>query len=187
MKNTSPFQHYLHLWRTRFPRRRALKLKGLNLENAYCPDCRYCCGPQDSNTPYPMALLPEQLHPNLADDFHLLNKDTAYLDARGCKSLGPTGCRLPFERRPVSCGLFPLVPANGGLYLYKTCPAVFFAPLAQLGTLGVTAAQRLTARFSPQDLCHISLHLPEEVLAESYISLGIRLYGAGICPQASTA
>lgn len=169
------FWHYLELWRERFPRRRPLHWRGDWLQNGYCRDCRYCCGPQDSNTPFPMALLPSQLHANLEDDFYLLNADTAYLDARGCKADTDHGCRLPHAQRPVACGLFPLVLANGSLYLYKTCPAVIFTPLERLAALGLEAGRWLTG-FSLENLRHISLDMGEQTLAERYISLSIGIF-----------
>lgn len=171
------FWHYLEIWRQRFPRRRALRWRDGWLQNGYCCDCRYCCGPQDSNEPFPMALLPGQLRPNLTDDFYLLNKDTAYLDARGCKSCTERGCRLPREQRPVACGLFPLVLANGDLYAYKTCPAVIFTPLDRLADLGLVAAHWL-AEFSLTDLRHISLEISAPALAERYLSLSIGVFDA---------
>lgn len=169
------FWHYLELWRALFPRRRPLRWRGDWLQNGYCRDCRYCCGPQDSNVPFPMALLPGQLRPTLSDDFYLLNADTAYLDARGCKSDTDHGCRLMRAQRPVACGLFPLVPANGSLYLYKTCPAVIFTPLDRLADLGLEAARWLSG-FNLADLRHISLELPLRTLADHYISLNITLF-----------
>ena len=147
------FWHYLELWRALFPRRRPLRWRGDWLQNGYCRDCRYCCGPQDSNAPFPMALLPGQLRPNLSDDFY----------------------RLMRAQRPVACGLFPLVPANGGLYLYKTCPAVIFTPLDRLADLGLEAARWLSG-FNLADLRHISLELPLRTLADDYISLDITLF-----------
>lgn len=171
------FWHYLEFWRALFPRRRALRWRETWLQNGYCRDCRYCCGPQDSNEPFPMALLPGQIHPHLSDDFYLLNADTAYLDARGCKADTDHGCRLRLTQRPVACGLFPLVLVNGGLYLYKTCPAVIFTPLDRLVDLGLEAARWLTG-FSLTDLLHISLDIPAQTLAERYISLNISLFDA---------
>ncbi|MGE9984504.1 hypothetical protein [Desulfovibrio sp. SGI.169] len=171
------FWHYLEFWRALFRRRRSLRWRGTWLQNGYCRDCRYCCGPQDSNEPFPMALLPAQLHSRLGDDFYLLNADTAYLDGRGCKASTSHGCRLELTQRPVACGLFPLVPANGGLYLYKTCPAVILTPLNELAALGLEAARRLTG-FTLSDLRHISLDIPARTLAERYISLNISLFDA---------
>lgn len=171
------FWHYLELWRTLFRRRRSLRWRGTWLQNGYCRDCRYCCGPQDSNEPFPMALLPAQIHPHLSDDFYLLDADTAYLDARGCKASTDHGCRLELAQRPVSCGLFPLVPANGGLYLYKTCPAVILTPLNDLAALGLEAARWLNG-FTLAELRHISLDIPAQTLAERYISLNISLFDA---------
>ncbi|WP_300906847.1 hypothetical protein [uncultured Desulfovibrio sp.] len=169
------FRYYFECWRALFPCRRALRWRGTWLQNEYCRDCQYCCGPQDSNEPFPMALLPAQIHPGLSDNFYMLNADTAYLDARGCKASTDHGCRLELAQRPVSCGLFPLVPANGGLYLYKICPAVLFTPLNELADLGLEAARWLTG-FTLMDLRHISLDIPAQTLAERYISLNISLF-----------
>ena len=119
-----------------------------------------------------MALLPGQLRPDLDEDFYLLADDMAYIADRGCKAQGGRGCRLTRERRPVACCLFPLVLANGGLYLYKTCPAVVFTPLAYLSGAGHSAAAWL-ANFSPAELRHIALNLPAQTLAERYIYLDI--------------
>ena len=71
------FWHYLETWRELFPRKRALRWRGTWLQNGYCRDCRYCCGPQDSSVPFPMALLPSQIRPDLEKDFYLLDADTA--------------------------------------------------------------------------------------------------------------
>ena len=118
--------HYWQQWRQRFPLQRDVHFDQGILSNEYCRDCRYCCGPQDCATPFPMKLLPSQQHAHLDRDFFLLAPDTACLDDRGCKSCGPEGCLLPRQRRPVACSLFPLVLLETGLYLYKICPAVFF-------------------------------------------------------------
>ncbi|MDR2744506.1 MAG: hypothetical protein LBB66_04835 [Desulfovibrio sp.] len=166
------FQYYLNLWRRSFPRRRKLLWRDIWLLNGYCRDCRYCCGPQDNPEPFPMALLPRQVRPDLGEDFYLFADDMAYIADRGCKAHGGRGCRLARERRPVACCLFPLVLANGGLYLYKTCPAVIFTPLADLFDAGRSAATWL-AGFSPAELSHISLSLPAQTLAKRYIYLDI--------------
>ena len=121
--------HYWQQWRQRFSLQRDVHFDQGILSNDYCRDCRYCCGPQDCATPFPMKLLPSQQHAHLERDFFLLAPDTACLDDRGCKSCGPEGCLLPRQRRPVACSLFPLVLLDTGLYLYKICPAVFFLPL----------------------------------------------------------
>lgn len=169
------FWDYLEKWRGLFPRRRTLRWRDGWIQNGYCCDCRYCCGPQDSNEPYPMALLPRQIHAGIEKDFYMLNADTAYMDGRGCKSCSPTGCGLPRENRPVACGLFPFALINGSLYAYKTCPAILFTPLAQLAPLGREAARWLTG-FSHDELRHLSLNVEPAVLAEKYISLGIQVF-----------
>ncbi|MDR3320379.1 MAG: hypothetical protein LBS77_05590 [Desulfovibrio sp.] len=163
-------QYYLRLWRARFSRRRKLLWRDGRLQNGYCRDCLYCCGPQDNPKPFPLALLPHQMRPDLADDFFLLAEGMPYIGAEGCKSCGSRGCRLPLEKRPVACDLFPLVLANGLLYMYKTCPAVLFTPLAELVDIGNTAAGWI-AGLSHADLRHIFLDLPAQALAERYIFL----------------
>ena len=166
------FQYYLNLWRERFPQRIKLVWRNARLQNGYCRDCRYCCGPQDNPEPFPMALLPKQMRPDLDKDFYLLANDMAYIADKGCKACGSRGCRLTQEKRPVACGLFPLVPANGSLYLYQTCPAAVFTPLTDWTDIGRTAATWLSG-FSQAELAHISLTLSAQSLAENYIYLGI--------------
>ena len=87
------FWDYLAHWQKMFPRRRTVSWRDGWLQNGYCRDCRYCCGPQDSNEPFPMGLLPDQLRPGLANDFFLLTRDTAFMDGRGCRSCTSQGCR----------------------------------------------------------------------------------------------
>ncbi len=108
-----------------------------------------------------MALLPGQISGRTPDDFYLLNKNTACLGKEGCKSETGKGCRLPRELRPVACGLFPIVLANGRLYLYKTCPAVVFNTLDELAMLAEKAAGWL-ANFPLDELRHLSLNLSSE-------------------------
>ncbi|MDR1776456.1 MAG: hypothetical protein LBR31_01330 [Desulfovibrio sp.] len=169
------FHDYLAAWREIFPRPRKIRWAEGRLFNGYCKDCRYCCGPQDDPEPFPMALLPGQIRSDLAEDFYLLSGDTAYIGARGCKAVGPFGCRLEQAKRPVTCSLFPLVPANGGLYLYKICPAALFSPLVLWADMGRAVATWL-AGFNAADLTRISLSLTEQRLAERYIYLDIRLF-----------
>lgn len=164
--------HYLERWQKIFHRRRALRWRDGWLQNGYCRLCRYCCGPQASNEPFAMALLPEQMPEGYEENFFLLNPTTAYLDARGCKADSPRGCRLDRKLRPVSCGLFPFVFNEKELYMYKICPAVLLSPLNQLFTLGKQAAQWL-ARLTANDREHIALHLPADVLAKHYVALNI--------------
>ena len=83
--------YYWQQWRQRFPLQRDVHFDQGILSNDYCRDCRYCCGPQDCATPFPMKLLPSQQHAHLDRDFFLLAPDTACLDDRGCKSCGPEG------------------------------------------------------------------------------------------------
>lgn len=168
--------HYLKKWEKVFAGKSpSLEWKDGWLENGYCRDCRYCCGPQDSTEPYPMGLLPEQLGPGLEDRFHLLNFNTAYLAEAGCKSDGPHGCRLPLAQKPVACGLFPLVPANGKIYLYQNCPAVLFNPMARFYHFALLAVKSLE-RYSLEDLRHICLYFPPETLANRFIDLHVRIF-----------
>lgn len=169
------FWDYLAHWQKVFPHRRAVSWREGWLQNGYCRDCRYCCGPQDSNELFPMGLLPEQLRPGLANDFYLLNKDTAFMDGRGCRSCTNQGCRLPRPERPVACGLFPFVLNAGEMYLYQICPASLFTPMARMAELGREAADWL-AKFSQQEQEHIALNLPAAVLTDRYINLHIRVY-----------
>lgn len=171
------FWHYVETWRHTFLHRRVVRWRGTWLQNGYCRDCRYCCGPQDSSVPFPMALLPSQIRPDLERDFFLLDADIAYIGAQGCKADTARGCRLPLILRPVACGLFPLVLVNGGLHLYKTCPAVLFTPLVRFAGLGLEAAHFLRG-FSLKELQHISLDLPCETLVRDYIDLRISLFDA---------
>ncbi|MCR4665876.1 MAG: hypothetical protein K5657_01105 [Desulfovibrio sp.] len=139
------------------------------LENGFCSDCRLCCGPQPGDDPYPMGLLPSQRERS-PEALYMLDAERACLDERGCKALGEGGCRLERADRPVSCGLFPIVLANGGLYLYKICPAVLFLPLGTWVELAEEAAAFL-AGLSICDLRCIAIHIPEETLFQRYIFL----------------
>lgn len=169
---------YLRKWQKKFcHNQHDIEWEGTWLENGYCKDCQFCCGPQDSSTPWPMALLPHQLKPDLQDDFYLLNYNTAYLAEKGCKADTPTGCRLQLAERPVACSLFPIVLANGGLYLYQNCPAALFTPLAVFYELALKAAQMLN-NFSLSDLRHISLAFEAETLADHFINLHVRIFDA---------
>lgn len=147
-----------------------------SLDNGYCAECRHCCGPQpDGDAPYPMPLLPSQLRPDLADDFHLLSPSVACLDQRGCKALGDAGCRLDRRRRPPSCNLFPLILHKGELYFYQICPAVLFSTLDALLDIGETAARDLQRLYTPDELQAISAPLAPETLVHKCISLDLRL------------
>ena len=177
MKNNKDdrFWKYLEKWRKDCADPKPVVWKDGWLDNGYCASCRYCCGPQGDDEPFPMALLPGQISARTPSDFYMLNKNTACLGKMGCKSETPAGCRLPRELRPVACGLFPLVLANGRLYLYKTCPAVMFNQLATFADIASSAAQWLST-FDEKELRHISLNLPENVLARDYIDLGIGIF-----------
>lgn len=171
------FWDYVQRWREVFPDERELRWVNGWLENDYCRDCRFCCGPQDSAMPFPMALSPAQAKNNAADRFHLLDCRTACLIQSGCKSSGPHGCRLSLAEKPIACGLFPIVLANGGLYLYQNCPAVVMTPLIRFMDIANEAAQML-AQLTKEELRHISLWPTAEKLAVSYIDLHISIFDA---------
>lgn len=175
--NTDPkgLWHYFEKWQSVFQGGEPLSWEGSRLANSWCSDCRFCCGEQDNCEPFPMALLPEQIGPDTAADFYMINKNTAGLGAEGCKSCGPQGCRLPVEKRPVACGFFPIVLAKGGLYLYQICPAAMFIPLDYFYRLAREVALYLE-KFSLAELKHISISLSDEVIMDKYINLHVRLF-----------
>lgn len=165
------FQAYVRRWQAAFPLPRDVRWEeGGWLSNAYCPDCRFCCGPQDSPTPFPMPLLPSQYRPDLEEDFHLLDATTPCLDERGCKSCGPRGCRLPRPRRPIACGLFPVVLTQAGLFLYQCCPAALHLPLRDWIPLGERIRDWLLT-LAPADRQRLSMDLDAETLAVKYTCL----------------
>lgn len=168
---------YAERWQALFDRVRAIRWQDDWLENDYCKDCRFCCGKQDSDYPFPMPLLPRQGAKDSEKDFHLLDCLTPCLDSRGCKSLGPNGCSRAKAERPIACGLFPIVIANGWLYLYQDCPAVLFTPLFRFMEIGRDAAD-LLLRLDFAELRRLSLWLMPELLAKNYICLRIRLFDA---------
>lgn len=177
--------HYFDKWRNINRDRDPLRWRGMRLDNAWCEDCKFCCGKQDSAEPFPMALLPDQIGPDTGDNFHMLNENTAGLGAEGCKALGTAGCALPVEKRPPACGFFPIVLVNGGLYLYQVCPSAMFLPLERFYMLAREVAAYLE-KFSLSDLKHISISLPDETLAKKYINLHIRIFdesGKNIRPE----
>lgn len=122
-----------------------------------------------------MPLLPGQVNAHTPEDFYLLDEATPYIGPQGCKSASASGCRLPPEKKPVACGLFPLVLINGKIYLYQNCPAVLFTPLARFLELAEYAAERLAA-YSLADLRRLSLSMPCETLAAKYIDLHITVF-----------
>lgn len=168
------FWDYVERWRAIFKDKRAVRWGKNWLENDYCRDCRFCCGPQDSAAPFPMALLPSQIAPGNAENFHMLDNSTAYLGKNGCRSATVHGCRLTPRQKPVACGLFPIVLVNGGLYLYQNCPAVVFTPLVQFLDIAKKAVKMLL-QLPSEDLAHVSIWLNDDVLASSYLDLRIRL------------
>ena len=145
------------------------------LENGFCQDCRFCCGPQPGDSPYPMPLLPEQLAARVDDRLYMLDSTTAVLDERGCKALGAHGCQLSRSERPLSCGLFPLVLCRGRLYLYTVCPASFFLPLKEWFLLARKAAAFLL-RLGQEDQRRLSITLSDAFLRERCVALSVTLF-----------
>lgn len=171
------FWDYVEQWRGQFTDERKIRWENNWLENDYCAQCRFCCGPQDSALPFPMGLSPSQAGDNAAVKFHLLDGRTACLLQSGCKSDGPHGCRLTLPEKPLACGLFPIVLANGGLWLYQNCPAVVFTPLIRFLDIARKVAV-LLSELPLEELRHISLWLTADKLATSYIDLRIKIFDA---------
>ena len=171
------FWDYVERWRKDFPDERKMRWENNWLENDYCAVCHFCCGPQDSSLPFPMGLLPRQCSPDAVKNFHLLDSYTACLLDSGCKSDSSHGCTLTLEEKPLACGLFPIVLANGGLWLYQHCPAVVFTPLIRFLDIARKVAALLN-ELTLEDLRHISLWFTAEKLASSYIDLRITIFDA---------
>lgn len=159
-------------WAAVFPRPRELRFDRGIVRNAYCPDCRFCCGPQEEEEPFPMALLDSQVSERTPDDFFLLDAHTACLDRRGCKALGEHGCRLDNALRPVACNLFPYVLVDGRLYLYRVCPASMFLPNDLLASVGREVHAYLEG-LPQKDRKRISIGRRREDLDEKYTDLGL--------------
>ncbi len=157
-------------WARLFPQRQNMRFDNNVVQNPYCPQCRFCCGPQEEATPFPMALLDSQVSPRTPEDFYLLDRHTACLDQRGCKALGPCGCRLDNTLRPIACNLFPYVLVNGRLYLYRVCPASMFMDKDDLLALG-KAVHAYLASLPERDRARISIERAKEDLAEKYLDL----------------
>ncbi len=174
LRQDPEYQQCRTLWQDRFGDARNVFFDGKVLRNAYCPDCRYCCGPQIGCDPFPMALLDSQLSDRTEEDFYLMDAHTASLDERGCKSITPQGCRLKNEQRPVACNLFPFVLADMRLYLYECCPAAMFLPREELVRLGKEVASYL-ASLPLSDVERISIHLPDSDLERDYLDLNMDL------------
>ena len=168
--------YYRKLWTGMFPVRLKVALEDGVLVNDYCPQCRFCCGPQAEEKPFPMALLDRQISARTPDDFYLLDSRTASLDRRGCKSLGPSGCRLERPLRPLACGLFPLVLVNRRLYLYKICPASMLEPLESFREMAVRARDMLGA-LPAADVERISIARDPGDLKAKYLVLGLDVAG----------
>lgn len=171
------FWNYLERWKEIFRDGRPLEWEGSWLDNAWCGECRFCCGPQGTDKPFPMPLLAEQMQPGYREHFYLLNDDTAYLAEKGCLAYSDAGCRLSRKERPVSCGLFPIVLANGRLYLYLSCPATLFVPLVRFYEIGRKAANMLL-QFSFAELEHLSIDLPFETLSAKYVDLHLDIFNS---------
>ena len=171
------FSHYRQLWEQQFPTLREVSVTedGV-LTNAYCVDCRFCCGPQAEEDPFPMPLLDSQISDSTPEDFHLLDKRTACLDRRGCKALTPSGCRLDRALRPVACNIFPIVLVNTSLYLYRICPASMFVPDQAMQRLARRVRDRLDI-LPVADVCRISITRRPEDLAMKYQDLHLPVYG----------
>lgn len=165
-------QEYRARWARLFPEVRHVDFDGFVVTNDYCPDCRYCCGPQKESEPFPMALLDRQISGRTPDDFYLLDSHTACLDQRGCKALGPAGCRLERTLRPVACALFPFVLVNLRLYLYLICPASMFVDKAALLDMGGRVHVFLSSLDSA-DRARISISRRPEDLKAKYLDLGL--------------
>lgn len=173
------WEHWQH-WRQLAAEGRKVRWEAERLENDWCADCKLCCGPQGDDELFPMALLPDQVGPDTAQKFYLLNESTAELGKKGCKSHSDRGCKLPIGERPVACGLFPLVLANGRMYLYLMCPAVLNGRLADFLDLARKAAEKL-ARLPLAELRHISIDLDLETLARKYVDMHIQVFDAAGC------
>lgn len=169
------FWDYAERWQKDFRDDRPLIWENYWIQNGFCADCRFCCGPQDSDTPFPMPLLERQKRDHLDRDFHLLDSLTPYLAAQGCKSCGLRGCQLKLAEKPLACGFFPIVLANGALYLYKNCPAVIFSPLIRFMELGRKVGEYLIG-MNLEELRRLSLWLDCDTLSSSYFDLRISLF-----------
>lgn len=174
----SDFLRKLEEWQKIFPERRSLDWKNGRLENGYCKDCRLCCGPQGDDKPFPMALLDEQLAPDAAKHFYLLEPRVAYLGREGCKSLGKNGCLLPLKKRPPACGLFPIVLIDGRLYLYKRCPAAMLADAEEFAALA-SHAEKYLKSLGEHSARAISISVDPSELKEKYADLGIEIFSRG--------
>lgn len=159
-------------WTALFPDKHSMGFAGGVVSNPYCPQCRFCCGPQEETEPFPMALLDSQISARTKDDYYLLDEHTAALDQRGCRALGPCGCRLDNALRPFACNIFPYVLVNGRLYLYRVCPASLFAGEDELLELGRKVHAWL-ASLSAADVERISITRSDQDLADKYLDLGL--------------
>ena len=168
--------YFRKLWTAMFTKPRRVAFETPVLVNDYCVDCRFCCAPQQEEEPFPMALLDSQISARTPNDFYLLDEHTACLDRRGCKALGPVGCRLEHRLRPVACGLFPLVVVNSRLYLYRVCPASIFVPEGAMRAMAAEVRDWLDT-LSAADIERISITRRPEDLAEKYVDLALPVRG----------
>lgn len=169
------FWNHLEKWQSLLSDHRSLNWENDWLENDWCKDCRHCCGPQGADSPFPMALLPDQLGPDTADNFYMLDANTACIGKNGCKAITPHGCKLSRREKPIACGLFPVVLINGKLYLYVMCPAVLAKPLAIFFELAKKIAVTLQ-KYTQKELLHISISLDCNELSEKYVDLHCAIF-----------
>lgn len=145
------------------------------IANGFCPECRLCCGPQIGDKPFPMALLPEQLHARISEDFYMYDASHASLDERGCKALSAKGCNLPRSRRPPACGIFPIVLTYGSLFLYTLCPASLLMPLSTW--LDLSYKVRDWLRTFPLEIQeHINIKVEGNFLLQRYVNLHVQVF-----------
>ena len=168
---------YRSLWKSMFTSPRNVEVRGGVLTNDYCIDCRFCCGPQpDGDEPFPMALLDRQITRQTGQDLYMIDRHTACLDQRGCRALGPNGCNLKRDLRPVACNIFPYVLINRRLYLYRICPVSMFLSSDRIFELAEVV--RLWLDVQPEaDIRRISIYRSPDELEEKYIDLSMPIHG----------
>ncbi len=169
--HTAIYKRYHDLWSRTFASPLPVSFDGEVVRNAYCPRCRYCCGPQaEGDAPFPMALLDWHVSPRTPEDFYLLDGRTACLDQRGCRALTPTGGRLDNSLRPVACNLFPYVLVDRRLWLYLICPASMLTPRDSLRAMGREVHAWLDG-LPAADVERISIGVAPAALAARYLDL----------------
>ena len=123
--------YYRKLWTGMFPVGLKVALEDGVLVNEYCPQCRFCCGPQAEEKPFPMALLDRQISARTPDDFYLLDSRTA-----------PAAARFARYRVPMAqAGLLPSLEAPAWTYLS--------APLNHRSSTAIRAARTARSEESP--------------------------------------